>query len=97
VIFISGDRHFAELSVLRRPDLFPLYEVTSSALNLRHPSGLTGSNEFRIGGTYLRENFGEIRIRWSTDTEISLSVRDLAGDVRLETSFRLSDLFTAVR
>jgi len=92
VIFISGDRHFAELSVLRREGGYPLYELTSSALNLRHPSGLTGANQLRIDGTYLRENFGEIRIRWSARPLVSLSIRDLEGKVRLETSFPLADL-----
>ena len=92
VIFISGDRHFAEISVLRREGGYPLYELTSSALNLRHPSGQTGYNEFRIDGTYLRENFGEIRIRWSTDPLIIMSIRELEGEVRLETSFSLADL-----
>jgi len=92
VIFISGDRHFAELSVLRREGGYPLYELTSSALNLRHPSGQTGFNEFRIDGTYVRENFGEIRIRWGAEPLITLCIRDLEGEVRLETSFPLADL-----
>jgi alkaline phosphatase D len=92
VVFISGDRHFAELSVLQREDGYPLYELTSSALNLRHPSGLTGDNRYRIGGTYLRENFGEIRITWSAEPLISLFIRDIEGGVRIETTFPLSDL-----
>ncbi|UCF97345.1 MAG: alkaline phosphatase family protein [Spirochaetaceae bacterium] len=92
VIFISGDRHFAEISVLQREHSYPLYEMTSSALNLRHPSGQTGENLYRIDGTYLRENFGDIRIRWSGEPAISLSIRDLRGDVRLETIFPLSEL-----
>jgi alkaline phosphatase D len=95
VIFISGDRHFAELSILRREAGYPLYELTSSALNLRHPSGLTGENEFRIDGTYLRENFGEIRIRWIGEPLISLNIRDLRGEIRLESSFPLADLSSA--
>jgi alkaline phosphatase D len=95
VIFISGDRHFAELSVLRREDGYPLYELTSSALNLRHPSGQTGTNTFRIDGPYLRENFGEIRIRWSAEPWISLRIRDLEGEARLETGFPLADLTPA--
>jgi hypothetical protein len=69
-----------------------LYELTSSALNFRHPSGLTGDNKFRIDGTYLRENFGEILIRWSVDSLITLNIRDIEGKVRLEISFPLADL-----
>jgi alkaline phosphatase D len=92
VIFISGDRHFAELSVSDRREGYPLYELTSSALNLRHPSGLTGDNRYRIDGTYTRENFGEILIQWNGDPLITLSIRDINGRVRLETGFPLSEL-----
>jgi hypothetical protein len=38
------------------------------------------------------ENFGEIRIRWEGDPLIDLSIRDLAGDVRLATSVSLAEL-----
>jgi len=95
VIFISGDRHFAELSELRPEGGYPLYELTSSALNLRHPSGQTGDNRFRIGEPYTRENFGEIRIRWNGEPLITLSIRGLAGEVRLEKSFALAELTSA--
>jgi alkaline phosphatase D len=92
VIFISGDRHFAEISVVRRHGGYPLYEVTSSALNIRHPNGQTGDNPFRINGTYLRENFGDIRIRWYGAPSAALSVRDVDGNVRIETRITLAEL-----
>jgi alkaline phosphatase D len=95
VIFISGDRHFAELSELRPEGGYPLYELTSSALNFPHPSGQTGDNRFRIGEPCTMENFGEIRIRWEGDPLIDLSIRDLAGDVRLATSVSLAELTSA--
>jgi hypothetical protein len=40
----------------------------------------------------VRENFGEIRIRWAAEPLITLCIRDLEGEVRLETSFPLADL-----
>jgi alkaline phosphatase D len=92
VIFLSGDRHFAEISVLRPAGGYPLYEVTSSALNFRHPSGQTGENRFRFDGTYVRENFGEIRIDWSGEAEITLSIRDRDGGLRIRTAFPLAGL-----
>jgi alkaline phosphatase D len=97
VIFITGDRHYAEISVLRRPGGYPLYEVTSSALNLKHPSGLTGDNPFRINGTYLRENFGEIRIHWHGEPSVVLNVRDVEGNVRIETRITLAELASPPR
>src|SRR6266576_6390079 len=39
VLFISGDRHWAELSRLDRPGDYPLYDLTSSALTETHRRG----------------------------------------------------------
>jgi alkaline phosphatase D len=92
VMFLSGDRHFAEISVLHPAGGYPLYEVTSSALNFRHPSGQTGENRFRFDGTYVRANFGEIRIDWSGEPEATLSIHDRHGGLRIQTGFPLTRL-----
>ena len=36
VVFISGDRHFTELSILKRPNTYPLYDWTVSPLTSGH-------------------------------------------------------------
>jgi alkaline phosphatase D len=36
VVFISGDRHFTELSTLKRPNTYPLYDWTVSPLTSGH-------------------------------------------------------------
>lgn len=66
VIFLSGDRHFAELIKLERPGSYPLYDFTSSALTSIAGS-IKGSpeenNPNRIPGTYVKvHNFGRISI-----------------------------------
>jgi hypothetical protein len=66
--------------------------VTSSALNLRHPSGQTGANRYRVDRAYTEENFGEIRIRWGQAPQISLSIRDIAGQERLGVTVSLAGL-----
>jgi alkaline phosphatase D len=104
VIFLSGDRHLAEISRLpvsdKRGPGYPLYDITSSSLNV--PSGhLTkaGSrfanevNSYRVGLTYFEANFGTIAIDWSKpDPVIRLQVRDTEGDVVLQQRMALSEL-----
>jgi alkaline phosphatase D len=64
VVFMSGDRHWAELSRLERPGLSPLYELTSSALTQKHPRGTPTPNMFRLGPTYHDANMGLLMIDW---------------------------------
>jgi len=64
VVFISGDRHWAELSRMQREGLPPLYDLTSSALTQKHPRGTPTPNRYRIGPTYHDANMGLIEIKW---------------------------------
>ena len=101
VVIISGDRHKAEISRLRKSSAgYPLFDVTSSSLN--EPSGnftKTGVrwgnelNPHRIGLLYFETNFGTIHIDWSqTDPVVRLQVRDAKGNVVLQQRIRLSQL-----
>lgn len=104
VVFLSGDRHLAEISCLpadhRDGVGYPLYDVTSSSLN--QPSGnLTKAktrftneiNPYRIGLTYFEVNFGSVLIDWEpADPVLRLQVRDALGDVVLQQRVRLSEL-----
>ncbi|MFN0017525.1 MAG: alkaline phosphatase D family protein [Pirellulaceae bacterium] len=100
VILISGDRHLAELS---RQDVglgYPLYDITSSSLNV--PSGnftSTGArwknevNRHRVGLEFFETNFGMITIDWKeSDPLLRLQVRDEKGSVVLQQRVRLSEL-----
>jgi alkaline phosphatase D len=84
VIFISGDRHHAEISRLDPTSsggspVYPLWDVTSSALNQTKRWG-NEINPHRIGTMYNDENFGLIEINWAAaDPLISLQIRDIAG------------------
>jgi alkaline phosphatase D len=91
-VFISGDRHFAELSLVTPPGLYPLYDLTSSALNFPHPSGRTGTNSHRVGGPYTRPNFGMLKLSWGPPATLTLQIRDQEGTVRVERSVRLDTL-----
>ncbi|MCH1494082.1 MAG: alkaline phosphatase D family protein, partial [Rubripirellula sp.] len=85
VILLSGDRHWAELSVLRDEIGYPLYELTSSSLNQKHPRGTPSENRFRaVPQTFHQENFGVIDLDWSqTRPEVELRLLDTEGQPRI--------------
>jgi alkaline phosphatase D len=97
VIFISGDRHFADISLLP-PETdgspaYALYEVTSSSLN---QSGLSREdNRYRVGGghPFGGPNFGWVTIDWEQeDPPITMEIRNLEGDVEREVRTTLHTL-----
>lgn len=87
VVFISGDRHKAEISRLDAGDTgvgYPLYDLTSSSLNQPSKGALDEVNEHRVASErlYGGENFGVIEVDWSAaDPTVNLHVRDMAGKV----------------
>jgi len=85
VIFLSGDRHWAELSRLNRPAHYPLYDLTSSALTQKHPRGTPTPNRYRADPTtYHDANFGLIKIDWkAAGPEVTLQLLDVDGRVRI--------------
>lgn len=93
-LIISGDRHWAELSVQREGVPYPLYDITSSSFNQLHPRGTPTVNKFRaVPTTYHRENFGRISIDWQQDDPLlRLEVLDIDGKPVIEKSLRLSEL-----
>lgn len=94
VIFISGDRHLAEISALAgSPAGYRLYELTSSGLNSAG-AGEGEVNRYRLTPDNFRgDNFGTIRIDWrGPDPQLALQIRDVAGRVVMEQRLRLSEL-----
>ncbi|MEX1244980.1 MAG: alkaline phosphatase D family protein [Thermoanaerobaculia bacterium] len=93
-IFISGDRHLAELSMMDGDFGYPAYDLTSSSLNWgerrwRHIE----SNRHRIGLVSRGDNFGLIEIDWDrADPLIRLKVIDVDGDLVLHHKVDLSTL-----
>lgn len=85
VVILSGDRHWAELSLLETDLGYPLYELTSSSLNQKHSRGTPSENRFRAQPkTFHQENFGLIQIRWdSPKPSVLMELRDINGTVQL--------------
>lgn len=86
VIFISGDRHWSELSALDDAVSYQLYDFTSSSFNQLHPRGTPTVNRFRfLPQTYHKENYGVINISWDGPTpQATLQIQDISGKVRLQ-------------
>jgi alkaline phosphatase D len=94
VLFISGDRHWCELSRMDGPLGYSLYDLTASALTQPHPRGTPSDNKYRlIPTTYHDVNVGHMTIDWAAaDPEITWKIIDVAGKTRIEHSMRLSEL-----
>ena len=78
VIILSGDRHAAGIYVRENVADYPIYEVTSSSLNLAFADALSEAGPYRIGEMYAPANYGAIEIDWQAGA-IALEIRDEAG------------------
>lgn len=64
VIFISGDRHIAEISKIKIEGMdYPVYEVTASGMTHSSENNTDEVNPYRVGPLINQKNFGIIRIR----------------------------------
>lgn len=72
VIFLSGDRHFADLSKMEREGTYPLYDFTSSSLTSPHLE-YAMRNDYRVKGTETdRHNFGRITLTGIGDDRVCI-------------------------
>lgn len=91
VVFISGDVHWGEISVLDVEDLYPLHDVTSSGINKDWDD--VEPNQNRHGPVVREFNFGMIEIDWGDeDPVIALSITDVNGKIRVTKRLPLSSL-----
>ena len=98
VVVLSGDRHWAELSIERGDGVpYPLIDLTSSGLNqTRPPDGQSEANPRRVGDYYNAANFGLITVDWSSaDPRVELEAIGLDGTAKVRHEVRLSELRAA--
>jgi alkaline phosphatase D len=92
VLFLSGDRHWCELSRIDGPG-YPLYDLTASSMTQKHPRGTPTKNKNRVlPKTYHLPNVGTMNIDWQADPLITMKIIDLEGNPQLEQTLRLSEL-----
>ncbi|MEN8725367.1 MAG: alkaline phosphatase D family protein, partial [Lentimonas sp.] len=79
VVFISGDRHIHELSVLRDARFdYPLLDATSSGLTQSWENFKGEPNQHRIGEVHKELGFGLIKLNWSeSNCAVSVDLRDI--------------------
>ena len=80
VLFVSGDRHFTELTRLDRPGTYPLYDLTVSPLTAGAVDRVE-DNPARVEGTLVnRHNFAIIEfIGPREDRSLRITVHDSGG------------------
>jgi len=91
VFMVSGDVHWAELSMQKPAGLYNLYDMTSSGLNQIEDA--PKPNIYRVGTALQDLNYGMINIDWSsTPISINLQVRNKRNQVKIEKTIPLTEL-----
>jgi alkaline phosphatase D len=96
VVFVSGDRHRAELSAAPSDETgvdYTLYDLTSSSLNQPRKGHKDEPNRLRLGQRFSRANFGMITIDWkANDPALLLAVYGMDGEQVMGHTVHLSEL-----
>ena len=94
ILFLSGDRHLAELSMMDGGAGYPMFDLTSSGLNAASKKWRRFEpNRHRVATMDIGDNFGLVEIDWEhTDPRISLQIRDIEGDITIQRKISLSFL-----
>jgi len=97
VIFLSGDRHFHEISRLELDGLpYPLIDLTSSGLTHYWESFPGEPNRHRVGEVYAGLGYGLLRIDWEAEpVEVSFEIHSEAEEPELQLSVPYPGFATA--
>ncbi|TWT47770.1 alkaline phosphatase D family protein [Botrimarina hoheduenensis] len=92
VIFLSGDRHLAEISRSTEAGTpYPMWDFTSSGLtDPKQPAREPNRN--RVGPLLKQTQFGMVRIDWSAGPQLTLEAIGLGGESLLSQQINLADL-----
>lgn len=85
-LFVSGDRHIAEVSKRTVKGLpYPLYDFTSSGLTHTWNQASQEKNKLRVGKSVIKKNYGLISIRWQNQKpSITLQVMGKKNEILAE-------------
>ncbi len=90
VVFLSGDVHYAEISKLNEPGLYPIYDITSSGITSQWDFATLNSN--RIEGPVMDNHFGLLTIYWENNPVIKAEIIDKYNNQRIEYTINKSAL-----
>jgi len=98
VIFISGDRHFGEISRMTSPQVsYPLYEITASGLTHSWHTFKGEPNTFRLGPVYTGLHYGLLVIDWqASPVTVELQLRDRHNEIQRRAILPLPALSTSL-
>lgn len=90
VVFISGDVHWGELSMVKPENLYPLYDMTSSGITETWHK--TEANRYRVGNVEPANNFGLFTIEWADDPVLTMELKTVDGKNSVRQVVKRSDL-----
>lgn len=93
VVFLSGDRHFTELSKRSNQNFYPFYDFTSSPIS-SIPNNQKEPNQERIEGTWTNQhNFGKLTISGKgDDRQITISTYSINNKRLWDYTIKLKDI-----
>ena len=91
VLFLSGDVHYAEISKITEPNIYPIYDVTSSGLSSKWHFATPNKN--RIEGPVMENHFGLLTFDWNIiNPTIKIEIWDINDNQRIEYTLSLQEI-----
>lgn len=90
VLFLSGDVHYAEISKLQEPGLYPVYDITSSGITSTWDFATLNKN--RIEGPVMDNHYGLLTVTWEKDPVIKMEIIDKFNNGRIEYVIKGSEI-----
>jgi len=78
VVVLSGDRHYTAINMEPAAAPYPIYDFTSSAINMPWGAGESETLPTMVSPAYTQENYGVVSIDWTKRT-VTLEARDKQG------------------
>lgn len=94
VVFLSGDRHHSEISMMPRENTYPLYDITVSPLTSETHAAADEDNQFRISDTHIaKRNFAIFEVSGKFRERVcNLTLYDSEGEELLTYEIKQEDL-----
>jgi alkaline phosphatase D len=91
VMFLTGDVHYAEISRMVVPGIYPIFDITASGLSSTWEFATPNKN--RIKGPVMENHFGLLSIDWKkADPTITMEIWDVNNQPRIKHKIALSEL-----
>ncbi|MCF6284958.1 MAG: alkaline phosphatase family protein [Candidatus Hydrogenedentes bacterium] len=78
VVFLSGDRHHAEISCQTDTGLsYPLYDITASGMTHYTEKPFVEKNQYRVGRVFQGFNYGLMKVEWMAEgPKLDIAIMD---------------------